>query len=218
MFRVVLLGFLVFGISMVFVPAPIYAISLDDEEEDAEDVADLLEEAKKAASSESFGRANELLKKAKMYGVSGSEVKETGAYIAKKQRQREERLERERRERERLARLKREREERARRARVSSSRSVYITSWGVDFSGDDRLWGRHGVKLSNGQEIYTWLSRQSYGSRCYELFVQGAFLGGGSNCSNSINNSWSASCGSGQFWVQGDQADVVRAIVKRCAR
>jgi len=47
MFRVVLLGFLMFGVVSVSVPAPVWAISLDDDEEDAEDVADLLEQAKK---------------------------------------------------------------------------------------------------------------------------------------------------------------------------
>ncbi len=36
MFRVVVLGFLVFTVSWVVVPAPVYAISLDDDEEDAE--------------------------------------------------------------------------------------------------------------------------------------------------------------------------------------
>ena len=98
-----------------------------------------------------------------------------------------------------------------------SRSTAYITSWGNNFSGDDRIWGRNGVKLSNGSTIYTWLQRENYGSRCYQLFVQGAFHGSGSNCSNNINNSWSVSCGdSGQFWVQGTQTDVVKAIVKRC--
>jgi hypothetical protein len=94
---------------------------------------------------------------------------------------------------------------------------VYITNWGYDFSGDDRVWGRNGIKLSSGSTIYTWLQKENYGSRCYQLFVQGSFHGGASNCSDSINNNWAASCGNDcQFWVQGNQTDVVKAIVQKC--
>jgi hypothetical protein len=103
----------------VVVSTPAYAISLDDDEEDAEDVADLLEQAKKAGKSESFGEADVLLKKAKMYGVESGDVSETQSYVATKKKQRDDRLERERKERERLARLKREKEERARQARLA---------------------------------------------------------------------------------------------------
>lgn len=113
MFRVVLLGFLVFSVSLTVVPAPAYAISLDDDEEDAEDVADLLEQAKKAAKSESFSKADVLLKKANMYGVGTDDIQETAKYVAQKRKERDERL----------ARLKCEREERARRARLAAQRS-----------------------------------------------------------------------------------------------
>jgi len=121
MFRMILLGFMLFSTLQVTLPSQCYAISLDDDEEDAEDVADLLEEAKRAGRNESFSKADELLKKAKMYGVSGSDVQETEHYVAQKKRAREARLERECKERERLARLKREREERVRRASVAKS-------------------------------------------------------------------------------------------------
>jgi len=122
MFKIVLLGFLVFTVSMVVVPTQTHAISLDDEEEDAEDVADLLDEAKKAGKSESFSEANELLKKAKMYGTGSSDVGEAEQYVHAKKQARDARLERERKERERLARLKREKEERARQARLAAQR------------------------------------------------------------------------------------------------
>lgn len=122
MLRIVLLGFLVFTVSVVVLPTPIYAISLDDDEEDAEDVADLLEQAKKAGKSESFSKANELLKKAKMYGVNKEDTQEASTYVAQKKQARDARLERERKEKERLARLKREKEERARQARLARQR------------------------------------------------------------------------------------------------
>ncbi|MEA3455797.1 MAG: hypothetical protein U9R26_04770 [Campylobacterota bacterium] len=76
MFRTILLGFLVFSVTQTMLPTTSYAMSLDDDEEDAEDVADLLEQAKSAGSSESFGEADALLQKAKMYGVEGSDVSE----------------------------------------------------------------------------------------------------------------------------------------------
>jgi len=128
MFRVVLLGFLIFSVSCVVVSQPVYAISLDDDEEDAEDVTDLLSQAKKAAKSESFEKANELLKKAKMYGIKKTDVKDASKYIAKKKKEHDDRIKRERKRKERLARLKREREREARLARqraYSSSNSNY---------------------------------------------------------------------------------------------
>ena len=98
MFKVVLLGFLIFSVAFVVVPKPVYAISLDDDEEDAEDVADLLSQAKKAGKSESFEKANALLKKAKMYGTSKTDVKDASKYISKKKKARDDRIERERKE------------------------------------------------------------------------------------------------------------------------
>ncbi len=117
MLKVVLLGFLVFVMSYVVVPTPTYAISLDDDEEDAEDVSDLLEQAKKAGKSESFSEADTLLKKAKMYGVSTDDTQEASKYVSQKKQARDERLERER-----QAKLKREREERVRQARLERQR------------------------------------------------------------------------------------------------
>ncbi len=63
-----------------------------------------------------------------------------------------------------------------------SSSSVYIVDWGYDFSGGDKLWGRNGVKLSNGRKIYMWLNKQSYGLKCYNLSIQGSFYGNASLC------------------------------------
>jgi len=84
MLRILLVGFLIFGSFSVFMPISAYAISLDDEEEDSEDVADLLVEIKAAARSESFGQAESLLEKAKMYGVMHEDVKEAEAFVAQK--------------------------------------------------------------------------------------------------------------------------------------
>jgi hypothetical protein len=111
MFRLLLLGFLLFGTLQVMLPIPSYAISLDDEEEDAEDVADLLVQAKKEGANESFDKADELLKKAKMYGVESEDTQETGNYVAQKKKERDERLEAER-----QAKLEAERQERERLA------------------------------------------------------------------------------------------------------
>jgi len=119
MFRVIFLGFLVFTTFCVVTPTSVYAISLDDEEEDAEDVADILAQAKKAGKSEEFGKADALLKEAKMYGVKTDETKETEKLIANKKAVK---AERERKERERLARIKREKEERARQARLAAQK------------------------------------------------------------------------------------------------
>ena len=130
MFKIIVLGFLVFTVSSVTMPTYSYAISLDDDEEDAEDVADLLEQAKKAGESESFSKAETLLKKAKMYGVNTDDTQETAKYVAQKKKERDERLERERKERERLARLKREREERARQARLAAQREYNSGGYG----------------------------------------------------------------------------------------
>ena len=218
--RLVLYGFLAFTVFYVALPTATYAISLDDDEEDAEDVADLLEQAKKAGANESFDTATILLKKAKMYGVSLNDTQEVINYVAQKKRARDERLEREQKEKERLARLKAEREDRERQTRIArqstQNSSFYITNWGYAFNTDDSIWGRNGIKLSNGSTIYTWLQKKTYGMKCYELFVQGAFLGSASNCSDSIHNSWKASACGSSFWVTGDQTDVVKAIVGRC--
>lgn len=134
--RLVLLGFLIFSVGFVVLPTTTHAISLDDDEEDAEDVADLLDQAKSAGKSESFGKADALLKKAKMYGVEGSDVSEAQSYVSKKKQLRDERLERERKERERLARLKREKEERARQARLARQRQRSQSYSGGGFSID----------------------------------------------------------------------------------
>ena len=65
MFRVVLLGFLIFSVSFVVVSQPVYAISLDDDEEDAEDVADLLSQAKKQQRVSLLKKQMNCLKKQK---------------------------------------------------------------------------------------------------------------------------------------------------------
>lgn len=92
MFRVILLGFLIFTVSAVVVPTSIYAISLDDDEEDAEDVADLLDQAKEAAKSESFSKADALLEKAQIYGVESDEVATAKEYTQHRKKEYEHRV------------------------------------------------------------------------------------------------------------------------------
>jgi hypothetical protein len=69
-------------------------MSLDDEEEDAEDVADLLDRAKKEGKNESFTKANALLEQAKMYGVNKDDTQEASQYVAGKKKAKDDRLER----------------------------------------------------------------------------------------------------------------------------
>lgn len=172
--------------------------------------SELLEEAKQAARSDNFSRARRLIKQAEQKAYNPKHVQATKNTVAKLEQRYEERQAEKRRQQQ-LA--------EQRRQQSSGNSSVYITSWGHDFSGDGRIWGRNGVKLNTGTEFYTWLERQSYGSRCYNLHTQGGLSGGASNCSDSINNNWSVSCGnSGQFGVQGDHTNVVKAIVSRCGR
>ena len=223
MFRVIFLGFLVFTVSCVFVPTNTYAISLDDEEEDAEDVADLLDKVKKAGKSESFGTADELLKKANMYGVSSDDTQEASQYIAGKKQARDERLERERKEKGRLAKVKREKEERARQAQQrQQSSNRYITSLGYDAPRHDydkyTLWYRPYISISDGSHIYAKVT-QLYRGDCYQLLVGSAdsnIYGNCSNCSSNTNGYWSCSAGgSGQFTVNGNQIEAANAIVQR---
>ena len=123
MFRVILLGFLIFTFSFIVAPAPAYAISLDDDEEDTEDVEDLVQQAKKAADAESFAKADSLIKKAGDYQVSTDTVDETRKYIARKRQEREARLERQ-------AELERQRQ--------TSRQNRYITSLGYDHTTAQR--------------------------------------------------------------------------------
>ena len=162
MFRIVMLGFLVFAVSMVSVPIPTYAISLDDDEEDAEDVANLLEQAKKAGKNESFSQAEKLLKKAKMYGTSSNDIAETKKYISTKKKIRDERLERKRKERERLARLKREKEQREKQARLAAqSQQSNESSYGLPKSKCYRTSGSYA--------LYQYCN---YGSCIYQLMLK----------------------------------------------
>lgn len=126
--KVLVLGFLVFSVSYMVISTPIYAINLDDDEEDAEDVADLLDEAKKAGESESFNEANELLKKAKLYDTSNNDVTKTEQLIVKKEKERDDRIEKAR-----LAKLEKERKEKERLARIERENS-YVSSSSSDYS------------------------------------------------------------------------------------
>lgn len=126
MFRLLLLGFLLFTTLQVMLPNISYAMSLDDDEEDeedAEDVAELIEQAKKEGANESFDKAEELLKKAKQFNTSNDDVKETEGYIATKKKERDDRLERER-----LAKLERERVERERVANLATQGRHQVSS------------------------------------------------------------------------------------------
>ena len=222
MFRVVLLGFLVFTMSYIVVPTPAYAISLDDDEEDAEDVADLLEQAKKAAKSESFSKADALLKKAKMYGVGTDDTQETAKYVAQKRKERDERLERERKERQRLARLKREREERARRARLAAQRSyggsysrggsvsicVPATPSPVSYSQCTINSGGFyaTVKLSRGGGMSS--------SNCFDLNIYHSGSIAVANTCGGVNGSWSYNVNGSSGFANGI-AQTISQMVQR---
>ncbi len=222
MFRVILLGFLVFTVSCVVVPTSSYAISLDDDEEDAEDVADLLNQAKKAGESESFDKADELLKKAKMYGVKADEVKEVSNYIAKKKQEKKARLERQRKERERLARLKREREERERQARVSSSSSgSYSGSISMCYPNIPRpieYSECSGAKTASGKYATVQLKRGGVsltgGANCFDLtiYANGSIANG--NTCGGANGSWSVIV-NGQSGVANGLGNAIAWLLRR---
>ena len=128
--KVLVLGFLVFFVVYLVVSTPSYAISLDDEEEDVEDVAYLLDGAKKAGESESFSMANELLEKAKMYSINSNDIDEAEQLIVKKEKERDARLKKER-----LAKLEKQRQERERLARIErEEQDSYVSSSSSDYS------------------------------------------------------------------------------------
>ena len=218
MFRVILLGFLVFTVSCVVVPTSSYAISLDDDEEDAEDVADLLSQAKKAGKSESFDKADELLKKAKMYGVKADEVKEVSNYIAKKKQQKKARLESQRKERERLARIKREKERRARLARQrqqsysssSSSSYDYVMVTFESVCGFNLCTDKN-LHISGGPGNFS----PSYSGAASGAINKGynGKLEGRYNWSAQFDNEF---C-SGSFYVSGNKRNITLSIHRGCS-
>ncbi len=220
MFRLMLLGFLVFTVSCVVAPSSSYAISLDDDEEDAEDVADLLNQAKKAGKSESFDKADELLKKAKMYGVETDDVKEVSKYVAKKKEEKKARLERERKERERQARLKREREERAIRARMArqsnSSYSGSISMCYPSIPNSVEYSECSGAKTASGNYATVKLSRGGgmSSSNCFELniYANGS-IGNGNTCGGA-NGSWSVIV-NGQSGFSNGLGNAIAWLLKR---
>ena len=132
---------LLFGGVSIMIPTASYAISLDDDEEDAEDVTNYLQQARASAKKESFNEANRLLNKAKAFGMLGADIKETESYIATKKKERDNRiekerlakLEKERKEKERLARIEREREQQNSYSSSSSSSSYSSSSSTLDF-------------------------------------------------------------------------------------
>jgi len=217
--QLLLLYTLTFSLFYITLLTPTYAMSLDDDEEDAEDVAYLLEQAKKEGKSESFSKANTLLEKAKIYGVSKGETQEASIYVADKKQERDERLERKRKEKERLARVKRE----TRVAQQHSSSSRYITGLGYDAQSYEydkyTIWYRPYISISDGTHIYAKVT-QLYRGDCYQLLVgssDSSISGGCSNCSNSLNSSWSCHANSGgSFTVNGNQLKATNAVVGRC--
>ncbi len=218
MFRLLLLGFLPFNILQIIAPTSTYAMTLDDEEEDAEDVAYLLEQAKKEGKSETFSKANTLLEKAKMYGVSRDDTQKASIYISEKKQARDERLEKER-----LARVKREtRVAQKQREQQHSSSSRYITGLGYDAQSYEydkyTIWYRPYISISDGTHIYAKVT-QLYRGDCYQLLVgssDSSIFGNCSNCSNSLNSSWSCHAnGGGSFTVNGDQLKAANGIAGR---
>ena len=87
----------------------LYAMSLDDDEEDSEDVQDLLDKAKLQASKGNYSKAKSIIKEARKYGVDTDDVQEIYSDVDKKHKAYLAELQRQR-----VAREKREREERQR--------------------------------------------------------------------------------------------------------
>jgi len=207
MFRVVLLGFLIFSVSFVVVPNPLYAISLDDEEEDAEDVADLLSQAKKAAKSESFEKANALLKKAKMYGTSKTDVKEVSQYIAKKKKEYDDRIERERKEKERLA---RQRASSGGNSRGYGNISICVPSVPKPIDYSECTISSGGfyatVKLSRGGGMSS--------SNCFDLNIYSGGSIAVANTCGGVNGSWSYNVNGSSGFANGI-ADTISQMVQR---
>ncbi len=81
--------------------------SLNNDMDDESDFEEYISKAKNSASNESFSQANSYLEKARILGVSSSELSSAKSYVAQKKEAYEERIERER-----QARLERERQER----------------------------------------------------------------------------------------------------------
>ena len=108
-----LVGFLIGGFGYVCLPEA-EAISLDDEEEDMEDVEAYIRKAKSAAEADNFGDAEVYLEKAERFGIARDELKEARQYLSARRKERTERLVRQ--ERERQARLAWERQAAGRRS------------------------------------------------------------------------------------------------------
>jgi hypothetical protein len=220
MFRVVLLGFLIFSVSFVVVPKPVYAISLDDDEEDAEDVADLLSQAKDAAKSESFEKANALLKKAKMYGTSKTDVKDASQYIAKKKKEHDDRIERERKRKERLARLKRERERQARLARQRAYSGGSSRGYGnisICVPSVPRVAEYSQCTISSGGFYATVKLSRGGGmssSNCFDLNIYSSGSIAGANTCGGVNGSWSYNVNGSSGFANGI-ADTISQMVQR---
>ena len=153
--------FLLFGTVAVLFPVSTYAISLDDDEEDAEDVSSYLDKAKQSAKKENFSTANSFLKKAKAFALLGNKVKETERYIEAKEKARDERLERER-----LAKLEKERQEKeeqerlARLERESQQAQTYQSSSSTSSSSSDSSFGDSlHINVQNGAWISTTVKK-----------------------------------------------------------
>jgi len=225
--RYLLLSFLAFMTISTIIPTITYAMSLDDDEEDAEDVADLISQAKQEGKNESFDKANELLEKAKMYGVSIDDTKEATKYIADKKQTRDDRLERERKEKARLARLKRERkkrEERARVARLTRDRQQ-TTSSNSSSGGSITLCVPYAPKrlshskcraktLSGSYENATVdLFKDSIGD-CYTLSIYGGKGYGGGNTCSGLSGGWAVSA-NGNSGYANDLSSAIAWLLKR---
>jgi len=226
MFRLLLLGFILFNTLQIVAPTPIYAMSLDDDEEDAEDVADLLAQAKKEGKNESFSKANALLKKAKMYGVSRDDTKEASRYVAGKKQARDDRLERKRKEKERLARVKREREKREERARLARQRQrqrkqSYSSSSSSSSSSLDYVM----VTFNSVCGFSGCIDKNlhiSGGPGSFSPSYSGAYSGAIHKGYNGLAGrySWSAQLDrtvcSGSFYVSGRKRNITISIHKDC--
>ncbi len=182
--EILLLCLFVFGAVSIGIPTQSYAISLDDDEEDREDVGDYLQSAKSAAKSENFSQAQKLLKKAKSHGVLFDDVKEVQNYIAQKKQAYEDRLERER-----VARLERERQRASSHSSSSSSYGVSVCIPSIPRTSESSECRASSASASY-ENATVQLTKNLIGG-CYDLKVYtGRGVGVGNTC-GGLNSGWS---------------------------
>ncbi len=203
-------------------------ITLTEDDEDAEDIADgneYLNKARKAATSEDFSAARKWVKKAKQLSVPelSKRIKKTNKYIKKKEQERQARFarqERQRREeeRQRLARIEAER----RRSSGDSSQPRYsighiVSSDYGKCKGNYDVIEKQFINVGDGKNVHFNLDCND---SCYTLILVWGDLGEGTatNC-GEIKGSWSYACTGGGVSTSPwgtDMNKMVDIIINEC--